>query len=119
MKVLAVNKYYFIKGGAERYFFELSRILESRGHSVVPFAMRHELNEPTPYERYFVSNESFDDGVGALSRLRSAARVLRRPDPGPVDTVRALPLIYAVATVLFGMGAMLILADLVSPVPLG
>jgi membrane-associated protease RseP (regulator of RpoE activity) len=50
---------------------------------------------------------------------RSAARVLRRPDPGPVDTVRALPLIYAVATVLFGMGAMLILADLVSPVPLG
>jgi membrane-associated protease RseP (regulator of RpoE activity) len=49
---------------------------------------------------------------------RTAARVLRRPDPGPVDTVRALPLIYAVATVLFGMGAMLIIADLVSPVPL-
>jgi membrane-associated protease RseP (regulator of RpoE activity) len=49
---------------------------------------------------------------------RSAARVFRRPDPGPVDTVRALPLIYAVATVLFGMGAMLILADLVSPISL-
>jgi membrane-associated protease RseP (regulator of RpoE activity) len=49
---------------------------------------------------------------------RSLARVLRRPDPGPVDTVRALPLVYAVATVLFGMGAMLIIADLVSPVTL-
>jgi membrane-associated protease RseP (regulator of RpoE activity) len=49
---------------------------------------------------------------------RSAAKVLRRPDPGPVDTVRALPLIYAVGTVLFAMGALLIVADLVSPVNL-
>jgi membrane-associated protease RseP (regulator of RpoE activity) len=49
---------------------------------------------------------------------RSAAWVLRRPDPGPVDTVRALPLIYAVATVLMVMGAMLIIADIVSPVRL-
>lgn len=47
---------------------------------------------------------------------RSVAKVLRRPDPGPVDTVRALPLIYAVATVLVVMGAMLIVADVVSPV---
>lgn len=50
---------------------------------------------------------------------RSVARALRRPDPGPVDTVRALPIIYGVAVVLFGMGALLILADLVSPVNLG
>lgn len=58
--------------------------------------------------------------AGALweALRRSVAKVLRRPDPGPVDTVRALPLIYAVATVLFAMGAMLILADLVSPVRL-
>ena len=45
MKVLAANKYYFVKGGAERYFFELKRILEARGHSVVPFAMEHKQNE--------------------------------------------------------------------------
>jgi membrane-associated protease RseP (regulator of RpoE activity) len=58
--------------------------------------------------------------AGALweALRRSVAKVLRRPDPGPVDTVRALPLIYAVATVLLVMGAMLILADLVSPVRL-
>lgn len=58
--------------------------------------------------------------AGALweALRRSVAKVLRRPDPGPVDTVRALPLIYAVATLLFAMGAMLILADLVSPVKL-
>lgn len=49
---------------------------------------------------------------------RGVARVLRRPDPGPVDTVRALPLVYAVASVLIGMGVLLMYADLVSPVRL-
>ncbi|HEY6796869.1 MAG TPA: site-2 protease family protein [Kineosporiaceae bacterium] len=46
---------------------------------------------------------------------RSAARLLRRPDPGPVDTARALPLVYAGASLLLVMGGLLILADLVSP----
>jgi glycosyltransferase involved in cell wall biosynthesis len=76
MKVLAVNKYYFVKGGAERYFFELGRILESHGHTVVPFAMRHELNAATPYERFFVSNEPFDGHASFPGQLRSAVRVL-------------------------------------------
>jgi membrane-associated protease RseP (regulator of RpoE activity) len=47
---------------------------------------------------------------------RGAARVLRRPDPGPIDTARALPLVYAGASLLLLMGGLLIVADLVSPV---
>jgi membrane-associated protease RseP (regulator of RpoE activity) len=46
---------------------------------------------------------------------RFAARLLRRPDPGPVDTARALPLVYAGASLLLAMGGLLIVADLVSP----
>jgi glycosyltransferase involved in cell wall biosynthesis len=76
MKVLAVNKYYYVKGGAERYYFELARILEGHGDEVVPFAMRDELNEETPYERYFVSHEAFDGSAGFADRLRAAARVI-------------------------------------------
>lgn len=47
---------------------------------------------------------------------RGGARLLRRPDPGPVDTARALPLVYAGASVLIAMAGLLIVADLVSPV---
>jgi membrane-associated protease RseP (regulator of RpoE activity) len=46
---------------------------------------------------------------------RAGARVLRRPDPGPVDTARALPLVYAGASLLLLMGGLLIVADVVSP----
>jgi membrane-associated protease RseP (regulator of RpoE activity) len=50
---------------------------------------------------------------------RGAARLLRRPDPGPVDTARALPLVYAVASVLIVMGGLLMVADVVKPVKYG
>jgi glycosyltransferase involved in cell wall biosynthesis len=76
MKVLAANKFYFVKGGAERYFFELARILEARGHRVAPFAMRHEMNEKSEYDPYFVSNVGFDGSMGPARRLRMACHVL-------------------------------------------
>lgn len=50
---------------------------------------------------------------------RRVARLRGRPDPGPVDVARALPLTYAVASLLFGMSALLIYADIVNPIKLG
>lgn len=50
---------------------------------------------------------------------RRVARVLRRPDPGPVDVARALPLAYGVVSLLIGMSVLLIYADIVNPIRLG
>ena len=50
---------------------------------------------------------------------RSVARLLHRPDPGHVDVAKALPVAYAVSTVLIVMSALLIYADVVKPVNLG
>lgn len=47
------------------------------------------------------------------------AQVRRRPDPGPVDTARLLPVAYIVAAVLLGAGVIVIWADLVRPLTLG
>jgi len=49
---------------------------------------------------------------------RAVARFRGRPDPGHVDVARALPLTYAVASVLVVMGALLMVADIVNPVRL-
>jgi membrane-associated protease RseP (regulator of RpoE activity) len=50
---------------------------------------------------------------------RNAARMLNRPDPGHVDVAKALPVAYAVSSVLIVMSALLIYADFVKPVKLG
>jgi membrane-associated protease RseP (regulator of RpoE activity) len=50
---------------------------------------------------------------------RQIARVRNRPDPGPVDVARALPIAYGVASLLIGMSVLLIYADLINPIRLG
>ena len=50
---------------------------------------------------------------------RGAARVLHRPDPGYVDVAKALPVAYAVSSVLIVMSVLLIYADIVKPINLG
>lgn len=77
MKVLMVDKFYFIKGGAERYYFELTKLLERHGHEVIPFAMRHPENFPSEWERYFVDNIEFNN-LSALKKVFQAPRILSR-----------------------------------------
>ncbi len=47
-----------------------------------------------------------------------AAKWRGRPDPGPVDTARLLPLTYGVAAVLIVTGVIVIWADIVKPITL-
>lgn len=76
MTVLAVNKFYWLKGGAERYFFEVAAMLEAKGHRVVPFAMRHPDNLPSPWSAHFVSEVDFRARLSPVDRVRAAARVI-------------------------------------------
>ncbi|MFF4653721.1 M50 family metallopeptidase [Streptomyces sp. NPDC001380] len=58
--------------------------------------------------------------AGALweSLRRNLARVLRRPDPGPFDVARLMPLAYVVAGVFVCFTVLVLLADVVNPVKL-
>ena len=64
-----------------------------------------------------------DGGHVAAALYEAARRRLAawrgRPDPGPFDTARLLPVAYVVAGVLLLMGVIVIWADLVKPITLG
>jgi glycosyltransferase involved in cell wall biosynthesis len=53
MKILQINKYYYLKGGSERYLFEVGDMLRKAGHTVMPFSMQDEANTHSRYEKYF------------------------------------------------------------------
>lgn len=59
--------------------------------------------------------------VGALyeGARRQIARIRGRARPGPADTARMMPLAYGVFFALIAVSAVLIVADLVSPIVLG
>lgn len=76
MRILQLNKFYWPKGGADRYMLELSALLESRGHEVVPFAMAHSENLPTPLSRYFVSPVMTERPAGPADSLKTFRRMI-------------------------------------------
>ncbi|WP_120005856.1 M50 family metallopeptidase [Nesterenkonia muleiensis] len=58
--------------------------------------------------------------AGALYEAlrRRWAKLRGKPDPGPFDISKLLPLTYVVAVLLIGMGLLLIFADIVNPIRL-
>jgi glycosyltransferase involved in cell wall biosynthesis len=54
MKILQINKYFYLKGGAETVFFNTIRLLEQHGHTVIPFCLDSPANRHSPYAPYFV-----------------------------------------------------------------
>ncbi len=58
MKILMVNKFHYLKGGSEKYYFELADLLKKKGHEIAFFSMQNEKNETTGNKEYFV--ESID-----------------------------------------------------------
>jgi len=73
MRILQINKFFWLRGGAERYMFDLGALLESNGHEVIHFAMADERNRPSPQSGYFVSPLDY----GGMSPLRAAGRAGR------------------------------------------
>jgi glycosyltransferase involved in cell wall biosynthesis len=70
------HKFYWEKAGAEAYVFRLTRLLEAAGHTVIPFAMQHPSNLPTPYAKHFVSQVEFRGRRNLFTDVGRAARVI-------------------------------------------
>lgn len=75
MKILQVNKYNYIRGGAEKYFIEITKELRELGHQVAIFSMKHPKNNPSEFDKYFVSRISFNEG-GLKNKIIGPFRVL-------------------------------------------
>ncbi len=74
MRIVQANKFHFIKGGAERYYIDVSQRLAERGHEVIPFAMRHPRNLESVHASYFVREVDYHGGLGVWQKLRAGAR---------------------------------------------
>ena len=74
--LLAINNYYYRRGGAETLFLEHNRMFEAIGWQVVPFAMRHPNNLATHWAEYFPDEIEFGEDYGIAAKLVRAPRVV-------------------------------------------
>jgi glycosyltransferase involved in cell wall biosynthesis len=74
--LLSINNYFYPRGGAEVLFLEQNRMFENIGWQVVPFAMRHSDNLPTPWASYFPDEIELGRSYGLGEKLLRAQRVI-------------------------------------------
>ncbi len=79
MRVLLINNYLYLRGGAERSFFRITELLKAHGHEVIHFACRHPQNLPSPYESYFPTCHELSSLTCSLTAARALARMVYNP----------------------------------------
>lgn len=75
-KVLLINKYHYMKGGSETYHFALTKLLESKGHKVIHFAMKDEKNIDSPYSDYFSKHVDLSDELSAIDKIKTGLNTI-------------------------------------------
>lgn len=76
MKILMVNKFFYIKGGSETYYFALKKKLEAHGHKVIDFSMRDRKNLYSQYSGYFVSNVDYNGEQSVLQKMKMITQIV-------------------------------------------
>jgi glycosyltransferase involved in cell wall biosynthesis len=75
MKLIFANNYYYIRGGAERVFFDEMEILKAHGHEIAPFSRYFEKNFSSEYSRFFPGPVEYED-VSLLKKLSASFKLI-------------------------------------------
>lgn len=76
MKILQINKFFYLKGGSETYFFSLSDLLKQHGHEVIFFSIKDEKNFDSEYSDFFINNIDFRKREGAIKDFKKLGHSL-------------------------------------------
>lgn len=76
MKILLVNKFHYIKGGSETYYFGLGELLKEKGHEVIYFSMKDDRNFPCGQEGYFTEHMDFNGKMDKIRMLQTGMKIL-------------------------------------------
>ena len=76
MRILLVNKFHYLKGGSETYYFSLKELLEENGHDVIEFSMKDSRNLPSTYSEYFVDNIEYNKKNSSYKKVKLAVKLV-------------------------------------------
>lgn len=75
-RLLAINNYFYRRGGAEAVFLDQMRMFSEIGWDVAPFAMSHPDNDDSPYSEHFVSEIEYGRESSALTKVAQAGKII-------------------------------------------
>ncbi|PIT94777.1 glycosyltransferase family 1 protein, partial [Candidatus Falkowbacteria bacterium CG10_big_fil_rev_8_21_14_0_10_38_22] len=75
MRVLLINKYHYLRGGAERSYFDTAELLASHGHEVAFFSMKHPENLPTEWSKYFIDQIDYQNETNLFKKITAVINI--------------------------------------------
>lgn len=75
LKVLQINKFFYLKGGSEAYLFSLVDALTEMGHTAAEFAMRDPKNRPSRWAEFFVDHIDYSTAK-FKEKLKFATKII-------------------------------------------
>ena len=82
MKILEINKFNYVSGGADRHFLDVTALLKSKGHQVAIFSMHNKANEPSFWQKYFVSYVGFQPDDSFWNKIKGVCRMFYSLEAG-------------------------------------
>lgn len=91
--LLSINNYFYRRGGAETVFLEQNALLKASGWNIVPFAMQHDQNLPSEWDKFFVSEIELGKKYSLQQKIRIVPKIIysteaRRNLAGLIDASR-------------------------------
>ena len=72
MKILVVNKFFYLNGGSETVFFQERDFLLSKNHEIIDFSMACENNFFSSFANYFVPQIIYHSNDGILKKFQQS-----------------------------------------------
>lgn len=79
MKILLVNKFYYLKGGAEKYLLSLEKMLLAQGHEVRIIAANSPANLPHADSAFFIGHDNLD-ALPLLKKILEVPKIFYRSE---------------------------------------
>lgn len=76
IRLLSINNYYYVRGGAETVFFGHNAIFNGIGWDVAVFSMHHPKNIDSQWSRYFVDEIEFGSDYSVWGKIRRTPKVI-------------------------------------------
>jgi glycosyltransferase involved in cell wall biosynthesis len=80
VKILFANKFFFMKGGSERVFFQERSFLKDIGVKVIDFSMEDPRNLSSEYSNCFVSSIDYHCTQSILGKMKGSAKFIHSPE---------------------------------------
>ncbi len=76
MKILQINKFHYIHGGADKIYLETGKCLKENGHEVAFFSMNNKNNQKSDWNNYFIKNIDFNKKSGIFYKILISFKIL-------------------------------------------